>query len=136
MKNIAWVDSNDLPDSFSLMGINGNVLDVGNSYLRLRKGDILFAPRINNQFLVSQTPLSENVSVLGDFCNYPYAYMRTVAIYFGVTIQTIKRWCRLGIIPADKNKNHWQVPYTLVMDGVPELVVGDEMIILSPARAD
>ena len=119
-----------------IIGIDGNILDLGDNYRFLRSGDVLFAPRICDQFRVTKPPISRKVSVICGFGTPLYVSMRTVASYFEVAISTVKRWCRMGVIPADKNKNQWQVYRSLVMNETSELVVGDSLIILNSTRAD
>lgn len=136
MVKVDWIDKDGMKSSFPLLGVDGNILDVGDNYKYLRAGDILFVPRICDQFRVIKTPISGKVTVILSWGTPFYVSMRTVAYYFGVAISTIKRWCRMGVIPADKTKSGWRVYRTLVMDETPELLVGDSLIMLCSARAD
>ena len=132
MTNISWMENSEIPVELRIEDVNDNILDMGNAFRYLRVGDILFNPRNQEMVRVNRTPDSPNVEITEDWFGQYYTGTWKVAEYFGVSVSTIKRWCRLNIIPADKTKHGWQVLLMLISDTPSHSVIGDSLIILTP----
>ena len=109
-------------------------LEIGDVYQKLRKDDMLFSPRTGQHFLVMQTPNEPTIKVM-NFVPRVYAFTHEVAREFGVSSNTIIRWCREGHIPAKKIKNEWQIDIIMTQDQPLDPIIGDQLILVCPAKA-
>ena len=134
-ENVDWMNEVEIPSTIKVLDSrqegNNLYLKIGNVFRKLRKDDMLFCPRTGQHFLVMQTPVEPTIKIV-NFAPRSYAFTREVAKEFGVSWNTVIRWCREGHIPATKIKNQWCVDILMIQDRSLDIITGDQLIFLGP----